>query len=422
MATVVNENWHSDGAWARAIPPWPGHTGNQSNNGGNPQIPARRTTHVHRNNSGQPGRRNLEPSPTSNRGSLFSAPFGQREVPVRKTGVLWTIKFFSLCLVVVLASLYVGLFFSPPFPDFYIDETHCLWILSSTKALKYFPLPHPIDREVHGGILTKLDRLHMLRHLEDARSDARRTVATAVEEMIGFLAKGAQTYSRFPSEDTFIAIHRHIDILHERFNLTQSHLGALTNIYELLGDDYRTLNATASEDFEKGQLSVDEDFWVRVQPVLNVWLGSFNATKEYLDPLKEKLKRSEEARLGLLLWERDTRTIQQVARVVQEMRCGLWRLTASLPPPDTATSDHDRALKIERWKKGWPSLLQSLPGSKILKPPESRQRWLGAWFRQHMTEDSPLKELWMGAVSSVDDDEQKLPIEIKSQWCERVEI
>ncbi|KAL8918743.1 MAG: hypothetical protein Q9208_007183 [Pyrenodesmia sp. 3 TL-2023] len=384
MPSVVDENW------ARTVPVWPG-SGNQNNSGGDPNIRAGRTNYVNSNHGGLTGT------------SILRA-------------FLWAVLLFSIIAV----SMYSALFFSPPLPDFQIDERHCLCILSTIKSLEYFPFPHPIDRRVHGGLLKKLGRPEILRHLEDARSDAISTLAATEAEIVSFFAKGAQNYSRYPSKDTFIAIYHDIDILHKRLNETVAQLDTLANIYEPLRDDYQMLSTITSETFKEGHLSQDDDFWVCAQAELRLWPVFFNAAKEILEPLRENTKTMEEARLGLVVLERDTRAIQQIIRVVQEMGRGLWHLTTSLPPRDTATSDHSHASGIARWTEGWLSLLQALPGSRTLNPPDSTQRWLSAWFRQQVNEISPLKKLWMEALSSLDD-EQKLPIELKTQWCERVE-
>lgn len=291
MPSVVNDNWHSNGTWARSVPPWSGPTANGSNNGDSSHISARTTAQLHSNDGAQPARRSF-------RGSVLSAPVRRPGIPLLSTAVVSTITAIFLFLLVVLAGLYTALYNSPRIADFGVDELHCNWILSSIKALNHFPLPYPIDREVHGRVLGKMGRGHMLRHLEDTHSDARSNLSATVEEMIGFTAKGAQLYSRLPIEDTFVRLDRDIDTLLYRLERTDYQLGALGDIYGLVGEVYHTLHKSALEELEDGQLTTDEEFWIRAQPVLLTWIGYSNMTKLYLDPLWEKARGNDEALLG----------------------------------------------------------------------------------------------------------------------------
>jgi len=134
-----------------------------------------------------------------------------------------------------------------------------------------------------------------------------------------------------------------------------------------------------------------------------------------LEPL-ERTRRSEEARLGVITWERDTQRLEQILWVIREGDRILGQLADSLSQWDPqiyhGTTD---ASSMKSWIQAWRSALRGLKLGKTLDP---RQRWLREWFRQYIVESGRAEEKWRELLSSVED-EERIIIEIKSEWCER---
>lgn len=344
------------------------------------------------------------------------------------------VRFFGvLPVVALLVYLWVSSHMAPlpGVTDSYTDEADCLWVLSSMIGLNHFPLPHPINREEHEGILKELGRPDLFRHLVDARSNVRATLTTTVEKLVGFVSTGAQRYSQCPSKDVVISFHSDIDHIRRQLEVALSGVTELADLYDIVKEGYYTLDATASTAFGQGQLSTPKKFWVYQRPWHVPWY-SFDANKAYLDPLNEKAKKKEEASRGLIAWERETQRLYQISSVLRGFHRGIQHFANALPQRDTGINDYGNSpnssrarTHLQQWTDAiTPSILHVVPGFKRPKPRGTRdsgQGWLREWYRQHIVDDRQLKEEWTKLLTSVDHQEEKLRIEIRSEWCGRVE-
>ena len=287
--------------------------------------------------------------------------------------------------------------------DYHSPEADCLRIVSSASSLERFPLPHRVDVRAHEDILNlnELLNLEMLTYLNHTHSAVCSTLATTTQALVRYVSNATKIYNSSRSGYTTDAFYTDTLVVSEQLRIAASHVNRFAEAYYTLQEDYYALMYTTEEAFKQGQLRGLTKFLVYAQPRgLLQRLGLFDAHEAYLDPLEEKARKMEKARLGVVALDRELQRVVQIEQVVGEVEHSLQLLATAVRDTETGSQHHS---------------------GKSKKGHQSIQKQLKKWYRQHIIQNRQLKENWIELLASVDrgEKEEELEMKISTEWCPR---
>ncbi|KAL9125276.1 MAG: hypothetical protein Q9175_008106 [Cornicularia normoerica] len=266
------------------------------------------------------------------------------------------------------------------FPKF--DSLH---VQSPADFLNGFPLPHRINTTVHEAVLNEVRDSETLSNLILTRSEVCSSLNVTSRELIGRFACATKMYSYSDSKHAELTFLDEITVAHKQLSYTVSNVSYLSNLYHSIGPAYYTLVSAAVEALEAVQLSDFKRFAISAQP-FSFKMAGLDATKLYWDPWIEKAKKLKEARLGIVVLEREMQRLEQIAQMVQEVDRNFERLPAAVVQGDKKWLEQkrDQLFAVVEWVahvgQNWRK------GIKLARGGESRQKWLKEWFRQHLAQ------------------------------------
>ena len=154
---------------------------------------------------------------------------------------------------------------------------------------------------------------------------------------------------------------------------------------------YYELNSSAAEALQKGQLSHMHRSLIKNQPSDLKYFG-IDFYKWWGLPFKIKVRKSEEARSGVIALNRESQRLEQIGLVFRELKHIADEFAASITRWDTEFDDD---------------------GSRQ----ERLQVWLQVWLREKVYQNPRLKELWTELLASVNEKEEDLLIKFTTEWC-----
>lgn len=265
----------------------------------------------------------------------------------------------------------------------------CYRILTPASFMKSFPLPHPVDKIAHEVVLDEIgwsEPEKLLSSLTNGRSLVCSRLSESVsiiQEFVKHLAYTCSggTYTKFALNDA-------INVTRRRLKATVTEINVLATFYASMKGGYYELNTSSAEALEKGQLSHKDRTLIKNQPSDLEYLR-IDFHKWWGLPFKEKLRKCEEARSGVTALDRESQRLEQIGLVFRELMRIVEDLAASVLQWDAEFDDEG-----------------------------SRQEWLQDWFRQTIYQNPQLSELWTKLLASVHEEEERLLVEITTEWCE----
>ena len=194
------------------------------------------------------------------------------------------------------------------------SDADCWRILSALQSLKGFPLPFTIDEKAHGDVLEEHHDQEAFKCLIQRRSEVYSTLANTAEKFVSFITRATQIYTGSSSEYTNDDFHGDIQIILEHLSRAEFSVSQLANLYDTVRSAYYTHDATTAKALQDGQLSDSQEWWSCGKAHFLPLVGGFDPNIEYLAPLEEKERKSEEARLAVITWERDKQRLEQILR------------------------------------------------------------------------------------------------------------
>ena len=265
----------------------------------------------------------------------------------------------------------------------------CYRILTPASFIKSFPLPDPINKTAHQVVLNEIgwpepDRL--LSSLVNRRSLVCSHLSASISSIQDFVKHLAYTCSE--SKYRNMAFYDTIRVTHQQFELTLIEIDGLAALYASMKDSYHKLSSSATEALKKGQLSDREQTLIKNQPS-NLKSHGIDFYRWWGLPFREKVRKSEAARSGITALNRESQTLEQIGLVFRELKRSVELLIVSVTQWDTELDD------------------DGIP----------RQERLQEWFQQNIHQNQKLEKLWFKLLELVDDEEERLLIEITPDWC-----
>ena len=259
--------------------------------------------------------------------------------------------------------------------------------------MKIFPLPHLVNELIHKVVLDEigwsepeklinqllLERSLVISHLNHSVS--------TIQLLVKYLA-----HTRPKNKYTFFGLTDNVNLVQERLDTILTAINTLNTLYASMKSRYDELALSSAEALQKVQWSHMHRSLIKNQPVWSRWLvieleGLWGA------PFKQKLRKDEEARLGVTALNRESQRIRQIELLFRELRRITEVLKTSVIQWDAEFSYdnlHDNGIGQER---------------------------LRVWFRHNIYQNPQLKKLWDELSSSVNEEEEGLLIEFTTEWC-----
>ena len=332
----------------------------------------------------------------------------------------------SLSVIVLVVTLGCMVPHSPSEDLFLSNQLHCYDVLGSASTVKSLPLPLPVNRNVHELVFA---RLHYpegtLSSLIDQHTAVCSIITFTTEELVKFLASAATVYACPSNNYTTLSFSDEINTAREQLSSAATKIQALAHGYYSIREDYNKLHSSAVEAYKAAELSDYQEVLVKFQPWL-LWKVGIDAYSAYVLPLKEKKRQMEEAQLGVVALEREIRRLERILLVVQDLQRILQQLAASSLEWDADSEEDSNTLYvlINRIYQDVRARVSQCYSKPDVTKPRGRdcvwkQKQLQEWLREHIIQNRLLKEHWNELLKSVDKGEEKLVINITTEWCER---
>ncbi|KAL8998182.1 MAG: hypothetical protein Q9188_006159, partial [Gyalolechia gomerana] len=290
-----------------------------------------------------------------------------------------------------------------------IYKAECLSLLTSIDSLHHFPFPYPIDRQIHGVLLTELASPAEFKDLTSTRAKASSTLMNAGHECSRLLAGVAKIFSSSSHEYSNHAFEVDIGACRKQLAAASSGLDELAKLYSVFGEEYEEYYSATKDAFAKGELGNREQFNIARRHMLRPLAGGTDPNQVYW-AWKGRLRKMNIARSGVAALERDMQRLGQLHQMLQEMDRYLEHLANSVSQWDI----DDSGPRTGYWKPLWHWFRRKILRRSYL----SRSTRLTAWFQQHVLENSRLEKTWRDLLSSVDDGEPGVVMDIQLEWCD----
>lgn len=272
------------------------------------------------------------------------------------------------------------------------NQLFCYRIIAPFRDVEYFPLPLPVNRSAHEVVLDELRYPEdILSSLIDQHTQVCSSLTSTSEELVKFPARAATVYACSESIHARASFRDEINNAHKQLNSTVAEVQTLARLYHKIKQDYHTLHS------------------------------SYIA---YVFPLKEDRRQEGKIRLGVVAMEREVQRLELILRVVQESETNLLVLAEQVSSWDTKFENGSNntlyVLIKDLCQHVWDRLLPRYIKHDITK----LRRWDCVWRQKELQEwlsvsHQELKEHWNELLASVDEGEEKLVINITTEWCER---
>ena len=145
-----------------------------------------------------------------------------------------------------------------------------------------------------------------------------------------------------------------------------------------------------------GQLSHKQRTLIKNQPLWFGWIG-IDLHEWWGVPFMQKIRKGEEAWLGVTAWNRESERLQQIGLLFRELKRIAEVLDASVMQWNAEFDDDD------------------------FYNNDSGQERLQVWFRQNVYQNLQLGKLWTKLLTSANEEaeEEGLLIEFTTEWCGR---
>ena len=268
----------------------------------------------------------------------------------------------------------------------------CHHILVPASYIKRFPLPKAINVVAHKLVLNKIVWLEpdkQLSSLANGRSLVCSQIRASVPLIYDFVKQLAYTCSE--SKSTNVPFNDTVEATYQQFEKTLTEIDGLTDLYAKMKDDYNTLGSSAEEALRKCRLGFIKNRLIAGQPQYLSYFFSIDFYKMWWLPLKDKCRKSEEVRLGVIALKRASRRLDQIGLIFLELK----RSVNLLRGP------------VNQW-------VTELNGDGI-----PRQEQLQKWFHKSIHQNTKLGKLWLELFELIEDGEEQLSIDIKPDWCKQ---
>ena len=272
------------------------------------------------------------------------------------------------------------------------NQLFCYRIIAPFRDVEYFPLPLPVSLSAHEVVLDELRYPEdILSSLIDQHTQVCSSLTSTSEELVKFLARAATVYACSESIPARTSFRDEINNAHKQLKSTVAEVQTLARLYDKIREDYHTLHS------------------------------SYIA---YVFPLKEDRRQEEKIRLGVVAMEREVQRLELILRVVQELETNLLVLAEQVSSWDTKFENGGNntlyVLIKDLCQHVWDRLLPRYIKHDITK----LRRWDCVWRQMELQEwlsvfHQELKEHWNELLASVDEGEEKLVINITTEWCEQ---
>ena len=207
-----------------------------------------------------------------------------------------------------------------------------------------------------------------------------------------FIRQLACIYSESKSTDA--TFNDTVKANYQQFEKTLTEIDGLAALYAKMKDDYNTLSLSAEEALTKCQLGIIKKRLIAGQPQYLSYFFSIDFYKLWWLPLKDKCRKSEEVRSGVIALKQESRRLDQIGLIFQELKRSVKLLTGPVNQWDT-----------------------ELNGDGI-----PRQEQLQKWFHKSIYQNPKLRKLWLELFELIENGEEQLSIEIKPDWCKQREF
>ena len=267
------------------------------------------------------------------------------------------------------------------------NRSYCHRILDLASHVDSFPLPLPINRSAYEVVLTELRYPEgILSSLVDQHTEVCSSLTSTSEEL-GGLARAAAVYACPDSNFARTSFRGEIKTARYQLGSTAAEVQTLADLYSIIRKDYRTLHASAVEASKAAQLSDFQEVLVKYNPWI-LWKVGIDAHDAYVLPLKEKRKQEEGIRLGLVVLEREVERLERIMEVVRQLD---YRLDVAVSYWDT-----------------------DFEGDCV-----RRQKRFQHWLKWYIIQNELLNDRWNELLATVSEGEEKIAINITTEWCER---
>ena len=298
----------------------------------------------------------------------------------------------SLAVIVVAVALVCMVPESPSQDPSLRNQLFCYRIIAPFRDVEYFPLPLSISRSAHEFILDELRYPEeILSSLIDQHTQVCSSLTSTSEELVKFLARAATVYACSESIHARTSFRDEINNAYKQLNSTVAEVQTLARLYDSIREDYHTLHS------------------------------SYTA---YVFPLKEDRRQEEKIRLGVVAMEREVQRLERILRVVQELETNLLLLSERVRSWDTNFENGSNntlyVLIKDLCQRVWDRSLRRYIKHDLTK----LRKWDCVWRQKELQEwlsvfHQELKEHWNELLASVDEGDEKLVINITTEWCER---
>ena len=275
------------------------------------------------------------------------------------------------------------------------QQSLCHHILVPASYIKRFPLPKAINEIAHKRVLNEIGWLEpdkQFSSLANGRSLVCSQIRASVPLIYDFVRQLAYTCSESKSTDA--TFNDTVKATYQQFEKTLTEIDGLAALYAKMKDDYDTLSLSADEALRECRLGFIKNRLIAGQPQYLSYFFNINFYKLWWLPLKDKCRKSEEVRSSVIALERESRGLDQIGLIFQELKRSVKLLTGPINQWDT-----------------------ELNGDGI-----PRQEQLQKWFHKSIHQNPKLGKLWFELFELIEDGEEQLSIEIKPDWCKQREF
>ena len=209
------------------------------------------------------------------------------------------------------------------------QQRHCYQILRPFSEIKRFPLPLPVDEAVHEAILNEVDWTES-RQLLPSLSSEIHFVRSNLSELVKEGQDLSQDLATLTLTVTVLNLLGRVNDLLSRFDWTATPIKVSIDLYDFLEVLYCQQQHNAKVALEHSYMGLPSQHnLVKYQPSALKKLG-INFDKWYGQPLQEKTKTWEEARLGVATLTRESQRLKQIGFLVRGGKRILDQLATSL--------------------------------------------------------------------------------------------
>ena len=275
------------------------------------------------------------------------------------------------------------------------QQSLCHHILVPASYVKRFPLLKLINEIAHKRVLNEIGWLQpdkQLSSLANGRSLVCSQIRASVPLIYDFVRQLAYTCSESKSTDA--TFNDTVKATYQQFEKTLTEIDGLAALYAKMKDDYDTLSLSADEALRKCRLGFIKNRLIAGQPQYLSYFFNISFYKLWWLPLKDKCRKSEEVRSGVIALKRESQRLDQIGLIFQELKRSVKLLTGPVNQWDT-----------------------ELSGDGI-----PRQEQLQKWFHKSIHQNPNMGKLWLELSELIENGEEQLSIEIKPDWCKQREF